>query len=242
MEKIRKKAKNLSGIRLALSYGYVPCRLGLCGPREKSKIKVISDFLSGNKIFSSDAEKIIKEFRGAYPYYKLISKANGIKSPFDRRVIEAYWTGNSLLENVKKDDLKRMMKMDFLPLGHLKEEKIKMLSRNNLAFHSSHVLKIGSVTGTLKETKKALELCRISWGKIEKMQKNELTVKYRPLKFGKKINLGSYSDKKIKWDKKILPEAKIGDWVSIHWNMAVEKLSKRRLDNIVKYTEIILSE
>ncbi|HEX7586098.1 MAG TPA: DUF6390 family protein, partial [Patescibacteria group bacterium] len=56
------------------------------------------------------------------------------------------------------------------------------------------------------------------------------------LKFGKKISLGNPESRKINWNKDILAEIKKGDWLSIHWGTAIERLNKNKLNNLKKYT------
>ncbi|MDO8529384.1 MAG: DUF6390 family protein [bacterium] len=224
------------GAKLAISYGYVPCKLGLCGPEDKKKKKIIDQFLNGNSKLKKEIEKILKEFKGAYPYYKLIACSNGISDPLNLKVVEAYWIGNSLLKKVTVAEFSKMMEKEFLPLGKMPREKIDKLPKKAIPYHSFHVLFIGSVTGRFKESKKGLDLCRVSWGKIQKIGEDDIAVLRQPLNFGKKISLGKPELKEINWNKKILPKIKIGEWVSIHWGTAIEKLDTNKLKNIKKYT------
>jgi len=170
---------------LAILYGFVPNQLGLCGPEDRKKKKIISRYLGGEKKLESEIKKILKDFRGAYPYYQLIARSNKINNPLDEKAVEAYWTGNNFLKKVPVSDFKEMMKSEFQPIGKMPEEKIKNLPRLALAFHNFHVLFIGSVTGRFKETKKGLDLCRISWGEVIKIKKDKIAVWCQPLKFGK---------------------------------------------------------
>jgi hypothetical protein len=226
----------MSGAKLAILYGLVPNRLGLCGPEDRMKKKIISRFLGGEKKLESEIKKILKDFKGAYPYYQLIARSNKINNPLSEKAVEAYWTGNNLLEKVPVSEFKKMMKNEFLPLGKMSKERIEKLPQLAFPFHNFHVLFIGSVTGRFKETKKGLDLCRISWGEVVKTDKNKITVWREPIKFGKKLTLGKPIDRVISWDKRIVPSLKKGDWLSIHWNSAVEKLDKEKLKNIIKYT------
>lgn len=230
----------MSGAKLSLSYGYMPCHLGLCGPEDKKRKEIIIKYFRSGGKSGKGIRAIIKEFKGAYPYYKLISRANKISDPLDSKAVEAYWIGNSLLEKVKVSDYAKMMEEDFLPMGKMPKEKIEKLPKNALPYHNFHVLFIGSVTGRFNETKKGLDLCRASWGKVKKIEKNKIVVLRQPLKFGRKITLGKAENKKINWNKDIFPEVKKGDWVSIHWGTAIEKLDKRKLENIKKYTKLTL--
>lgn len=230
----------MTGLKAAASYGFIPCQLGLCGPEDKKKKAIISQFLKGKKGLEQDIREILTNFKGAYPYYRLIARSNEIRSPFNRKVIEAYWTGNSLLEKVRPTDLADMMRKDFLPLGKMPEEKIKNLPGAAIPFHSFHVLFIGSITGRFKGTERGLDLCRVSWGRIRKIKRDKLVVSRQPLKFGKKIVLGKPAEIIINWNKDILSRVGGSDWVSIHWNTAIEKLNPEKLKNLEKYTERVL--
>lgn len=231
----------MSGARSAILYGFTPCQLGLCGPGDKKKKKIISRYLGGEKKLKRETEKILKEFKGAYSYYQLIARSNKINNPLDEKVVEAYWTGNNLLDKVPISNFKKMMKNEFLPLGKMPKEKIKNLPNFALPFHNFHVLFIGSVTGRFKETKKGLDLCRISWGKVKKIKSSSIDVKYQPIKLEKKIALSKKSIiKEVKWNKNILPEVKIGDWISMHWNTAIQVLKPNEIKNLIIYTNKIL--
>lgn len=235
-----KKMGKMSGARLAMLYGQVPCRLGLCGPEDKGKQKTIAEFLKGDDGLEGKIREIIKEFKGAYPYYELIAKSNEILDPLDRRVVEAYWLGNNLLGKVKIANFRKMMEQKFLPLGKMPAEKIKNLPKAAIACHNFHVLNIGSVTGRFKETRAGLDLCRVSWGKIIKAKNKELAVLRQPLKFGSRISLGKPAILTIRWNKDILSDVNKGDWISIHWNTAIEKLTPLQLKNIQKYNKTVL--
>lgn len=53
----------------------------------------------------------------------------------------------------------------------------------------------------------------------------------------KKIELGKTVKKEINWDKTILPEVNIGNWVSFHWNHAIQILNEENIVNLYKYTK-----
>lgn len=233
------KMKNKSGARMAMLYGYVPCRLGLCGPGDKKKQQIIAEYLRGDEKLEGKIREIISEFKGAYPYYQLIADCNRISDPLDWKVVEAYWLGNVLLEKVGLKNLRQMMKDKFVPLGKMPAEKVDSLPGNAIPFHNFHVLAVGSVTGKLKETLANMELCRVSWGEVLKVKKGEILVSRKPLKFGRKISLGDPVERTIHWNNDFLPEIKEGDWISVHWNYAVEKISPAQVKNLAKYTQRI---
>lgn len=228
--------KNASGAKLALRYGYVPCRLGLCGPEDKGEKRIIMNYLYGKGKLEFAARKILKKFKGAYPYYQLIAKANKISNPLERKVVEAYWIGNGLLEKIGTSELKKMMTEKFLPLGKISLAKIKNLPPRSIACHNFHALFVGSVTGRFNANQAGQDICRVSWGKVINVRKDKIVVARQSLKFGKKVSLGNPAEREIHWDGKILPAVKENDTVSIHWNHAIEKLSPRQIINLKKYT------
>ena len=89
---------NIDGLARCSRYSFGPNRLHYCGP---DKTREIYDYI---KEGAGDAGLglILKEFKTLYPYLRLIAEANNIRNHFDDRVVEAYWIGNELLENVEK--------------------------------------------------------------------------------------------------------------------------------------------
>ncbi|OGZ32726.1 MAG: hypothetical protein A2V69_00825 [Candidatus Portnoybacteria bacterium RBG_13_40_8] len=205
----------MSGLKLAALYGIKPHSLGFCGPRDKG---ILLKYLSGENISEKKIRKILEQFKGAYPYYESIAKSNNIKDPFDERVVRAYWIGNKLLAKA----------------GGAKSH------------HSHHVLVVGSVTGKIVLKGKLLDLCRIGWGRVIsvkcKTQSAKIIVKYQPLAGKKKLKLGKLTRKDIDWDRDLLSNViRVGDWISFHWNQAVEVLRKEDVKNLEKYTKITLN-
>jgi len=256
----------MSGFKVAALYGLRPHLLGLCGPKEALEQQLLLKFLQG-KLSDKQILPVIKKFKGAYPYYRLIARGNKIKNPLSEKVIRAYWTGNELLDNVRVDDLRKMIVDDFSGPGLLSKDmaakKAESIASGAKPHHSFHVLAIGSVTGSVDFVNTKLkDICRPGWGKVTRsvtpakagiripgssikcgMTDNigKVTVKYQPLVGEKKIKLGRPVKKEIFWDKTIVPEIKIGDFVSFHWNWAVEILKRKEVENLKKYTLNTLS-
>ncbi len=130
----------MPGLRLAALYGIKPFLLGFCGPQDTKNKKILLNFLNNKGTSIKEVRKILEQFEGAYPYYKIIAKKNGIKDPFNIRVVRAYWVGNKLLEKA----------------GGFKSH------------HSYHVLVVGSITGRIVLKGKLLDLCRVGWGRAIK--------------------------------------------------------------------------
>lgn len=232
------------GFEIASIYGLMPHELGFCGPQEANRQKILRKFLAG-KISGKKIRKVLEKFEAAYAYYELIAKSNGIKDPFDEKVVEAYWLGNDLLEKVKIGDLRKVIREKFSRPGLLKKksakEKVLAVSSASKAHHSFHVFTIGSITGRVDLSAIRLkDVCRVGWGKVKNISNRgsrpEIIVHYQPITGKKIIKLGCYKKKKIIWDKSVMPKVKKGDWISFHWNCAVQVLTKKDIANLKKYT------
>jgi hypothetical protein len=233
----------MSGLKIAALYGLKPHQLGLCGSQETARNQILQKFLKGQALAQA-VKKALKQFKGAYPYYRLIARANGIKNPFAEKVVRAYWIGNELLKNVKTDDLRAMITKDFAGAGLLSRiaarNKAASIPENAVPHHSFHVLFVGSVTGSVDFTgTKVKDICRVGWGRVEQ-HNGGLVVSSQPLSGKQKIRLGKPKKKKVARDHEILPVVNIGDWVSFHWGQAVEILSPDDVNNLKKYTSLIL--
>ncbi len=224
----------MSGVKIAALYSFPPSRFGLCGMGEETNHEIFH-FLIGERV--PKIRKILESFEGAFFYYKLIAQENKILNYFDEKVIRAYWLGNELLEKIRISKLKEMIKNKFK-----KPKLAKNLPDFAKPHHSFHVLVSGPTRKDLEMTEGMKDLCKISWGEVLKIVESELPitnliVKYQPLLKEKKWFLGKPTKKKIFWFKRILPKIKLGDFVSFHWDLALEKLSKKDLENLKKYTQ-----
>lgn len=224
----------MSGFKVAALYSFPPGRFGLCGMGEETSHQIFH-FLLGEKV--SKIKKILESFKGALFYYKLIAKENKIPNYFDERVVRAYWIGNELLEKVRISKMKEMLEKVFK-----KPKLARLLPNFARAHHSFHVLVAGPLRKDLEMTEGMKDLCKISWGKILKIENwrlevGNLIVKYQPLLKEKNWFLGKPIKRKIFWNKRILPKIKVGDFISFHWDLALEKISKKELENLKKYTE-----
>lgn len=238
----------MSGAKLAALYGLIPNELGFCGPRQDSIRKFLKGELNTKQILP-----ILQQFEAAYPYYCLIAKKNKIKTgPFNKKVVEAYWLGNSLLDKVKTEGIQQLILEKFTRPGLLSKEegqkRANLIPPGSLPHHSFHVFILGPIAGkiTFKNVKHK-DVCRTGWGKVVSIPKNKeektrIKIKYQPvISSGKKLKLGPAISKEITWDKMMVPRLKKGDWVSIHWGQAVQVLNQKELSGLRKYTAKVLT-
>jgi hypothetical protein len=246
----------MSGPKIAALYGLIPNRLGFCGPRQE----ILKKFVAG-KLGIVDVISVLEKFEAAYAYYDLIARKNKIKTgPFNKKVVEAYWIGNELLEKVTANDLRQLIIKKFTKPGLLSKKeaeiKAKSIPENSKPHHSFHVLILGSITGRVDFTGdiKLKDTCRVGWGRVIKKakgkklsssrwldepirQKAKITVQCHPLVGEKIIRLGRAVKKEVIWDQEILPFLKKGDWVSLHWNHTIQILREKDIINLHKYTQ-----
>src|SRR3990167_2974304 len=112
-----------SGLRAAIAYSLPSYRLGFCGPQEAKSKKILLDFAAGKKVEEEQVKDVFSRFEAPYPYFKLIAKSNGISDPFDERVVKAMWVGNELSDKVKTEDLRTLIKTDFVKPGLLTRQE-----------------------------------------------------------------------------------------------------------------------
>jgi hypothetical protein len=225
----------MQGLKIAALYSFPPGRFGLCGMGEGASHEIL-DFLKGERV--PKIRKILETFEGSLFYYMLIAKENKISNYFDEKVVRAYWIGNELLEKVRISKLKEMIAKNLKKIQLAKD-----LPENSRVHHSFHVLVLGPMKKDLVMTEGMKDLCKISWGRVlkildYKLEVKNLIVEYQPLLRGKKWFLGKPTKRKIFWFKSIFPKLKAGDFISFHWDLALERLTKKDLENLKKYTQL----
>lgn len=226
-------------------YAYPPNSLGYCGPADPEEMR--------GAVTSRDAATVARlagEFSGAWPYLQLIAGCNGIQDPLDRRVTQAYWLGNSLLERIPPRVLATWLHERFAGLA---AGDFPLLAETaftgGLAHHNFHVFAVSPWIGMLRSGKaqpalSMLDRCRIRWGRIETAGSGAVTVRTRPLCLtGSKIHLGRDRLETARchqgdadaagWHAAALAP---GDWVSLHWDWVCERLSPHALRRLRAYT------
>jgi hypothetical protein len=231
------------GELLHAKHALAPNSLGYCGPEENGRIlEHLHDSLVDESLDST-----LKRFEAAYPFVRMIAKSTG-RSAFDYDVAEAYWIGNELLDRVEPSEF-----YEFSHAGlksRLPRQDMRTLFREVGAFarphHTFYVLGMYSRPNTQSSLQHKLlnlmDSCRISWGRVVEVKSKTLVVERPPLALSKDdaLSLAPSQEKEIHYDSEIpnFGGIKAGDWVTIHWNFASEKLSQRQLRNLRAYTKM----
>ena len=233
-----------SGTLIAARYGFGPNRLDLCGPDEA---RAILDYLA-DRASDRGLEEILKQFAGAYPYFSFIAASNGIPDPFDRRVVEAYWIGNELLNNVRMQDFYRHLEDRFQKRAPrtLFQAVLGQIPEGARPHHNFHVFAMPIRTGHVEvaHTVQTMDQCRISWGTVKAVVGDELAVERQQLVLrGNDLVLGEPELGMVRWrfNGKAFVEVVPGDVVSIHWGCACDRLGPTQLAHLRRETRFHLA-
>ena len=235
-----------SGTLFHAKHAFMPNSLGYCGPDQNG---VIQQHLEDGKV-GEGLVRTLQGFEAAYPFLRLIARNAG-KDVFDYSVPEAYWIGNSLLGEVSPEDFYDFTCNELVGMGSSGiRENFRNLGGGGIPHHTFYVM--GTYVGAgpkdgpnpiddgAEKVAHLIDNCRISWGKVEKVEgRNELAVRYRPVEIGEDgLGLAPPKLKRVRYNPEVKPFDSIaaGDVVSIHWEYACDILSPRQIRNISKYT------
>lgn len=229
------------GLLLFARYAYPPNERGYCGPPEHEAL--LQQAAAG--VVDPGLEQMARAFTGPWPYLKLMAAAAGISDPFDARIVEAYWVGNRLLEDVDMRDFGNALLERFRrELGSRWRYLAEWIPAGAVAHHSFHVFGVYPWVGLLDagrgEPLEILDRCRIRWGKVISVDGENVVLEYRPLTWDEKqLSLG---DPMIETATRavgglgFVEDLEPGDWISLHWRWVCDRLDRRSLANLRRYT------
>lgn len=224
-----------NGAILFARYAYPPNELGYCGPPDHRALLGYGS----EGLVDRGLVQLAQGFSGAWPYLEFIAGAIGVRSPLDRRVVEAYWLGGNLLDTIDMQAfgnslLDRFRKRAGKGWGYL-AEAIPVGAAPNHSFHVFGVYPwVGLLhTGRADTPLEHLDRCRIRWGQVVSTDGDQVTVLSRPLTYdGTDIGLG---ERRLETARRsidgvgFLDPFRPGDWVSLHWGWVCDRLSRRQL-------------
>jgi hypothetical protein len=111
----------MDGLELAARFSASPNSLCYCG--KKTFFKAFMQYLKNKQ--TKNLENEMKKFKAHYEYLKLISSENNLPL-FDKKVVEAFWIGNELLENVRKESIAKMIWTKFSGKGLLSKKRQRL--------------------------------------------------------------------------------------------------------------------
>ena len=239
----------MNGAILSARHSFMPNLLGYCGPDAN---QVILEAITNDKP-NSELASVLQGFQGAYPYLRFLSQYNKETNPFAYEVTEAYWIGNSLLEQVPPDafyqHLRKRLTSKFSP-EHLKSF-FNSSPYASFPHHSLHVFNAFSTMGTVPDSfasgkgpdgqvGQLMDKCRISWARVVDSSQEDLLVEYEPVtKLDGQLHLGQTVKNTLIRQvngTNLMPNVKPGDWVSAHWGFACTVLSTEQKASLKKFT------
>jgi hypothetical protein len=215
-------------------YAFPPNERGYCGPADNA---ALGGYATAG-VTDPGLTQLAMQFEGAWPYLELIAAANGIADPLDGRVVEAYWVGNSLLENARIAEYRAFLDERFHGSGRARDSIAAAISSGAVPHHCFHVFCVYPWSGMLREGRtepslQVLDSCRISWGRVATVE--PVVILRRSLTWdGRALALGSPVSCKV--GSGFVTGLRPGDWVSLHWSRVCDRLSASQLRALRRYT------
>ncbi len=211
--------------------------MGYCGPDAAGELL---ERAAGGVDGADDGLRwLARGFEGAWPYLELIAAANGIRDPLDRRVVEAYWIGNALLDRVPAAMTAASLEHRFRDrTGERSWERLVAAVPGAQPHHSFHVFGVYPWLGLLRagrldEPLLVLDRCRIRWGQVVAVVEDHAVVRSRPLEWdGRVLHEGEPRDEDVVVARDghgLAGPLDPGDWCALHWDWVCERLDRRRL-------------
>ncbi len=233
----------VSGPVLFARYAFPPNVHGYCGPHDHES------FFEHGVTGADDRglRSLSQQFAGAWPYLELIAESLGIPDPLDRRVVDAYWVGNSRLNRVKTTAIGNSMEDRFRAhVGSSFPTLAESVLAGGVPHHSFAVFCIYPWTGLLSDGRKAdhaltvLDQCRIRWGKVTALQGDQVVVDSTPLTWdGRTLGFGERIVETVTRavdGVSMMDDLRVGDWISMHWEWACDVLSDRQVRYLRDFT------
>jgi hypothetical protein len=228
----------LAGSLRFVRYAFMPNRLRYCGGDENRTL-----FEYGTEhVVDGGLAPLLRKFTGALPYLQLIARANAIADPFDDRVVEAYWLGNDLLAGVEVRQLHDALNERFGKQlqGRTRARVLAKAPAGARPHHNFHVFDVHSRVGALENTLETMDQCRVSWGRVARIDGPELVVERPPLLLveGKLVLGPPRTERAVRQieGRGFADRATPGDWVSLHWGWVCEVITPRQQANLARYT------
>jgi hypothetical protein len=210
-------------------FAFPPNRLGYCGPGGGA----IAEYSTGH--LDRGVRHLAQGFEGAYPYLQLLAGANRRTDPLDADVVEAYWLGNALLDNVPLHDFGVSIDDRFRRRAGTSWRMLADRVPAGVANHCFHVFHVMPWAGLMRdgivdEPLDIIDRCRVSWatviGPAATGSPGSVLVQRDPLTWtGSRMSFGEPTIEVV--DSSI--EVDAGDVVAIHWNWICERLSPIQL-------------
>lgn len=227
-------------------FAYPPNELGYCGPDDRA---ALLEYASSG-IVDGGLRRLAHAFEGAWPYLELVAGCNDVADPLDARVVEAYWLGNDLADNVDPLVLWRSVEDRFRRrAGRAWSTLTEAMSDTARPTHAFHVFAVYPHVGLLRAgvgepALAVLDRCRIRWGRVLATDATTVTVRSRPLEYdGRHLRLGTGRVEIARWGSHgldLVESPPVGAWVALHWDWVCATLRPQQLFQLRRHTTLEL--
>ncbi|WP_372594151.1 DUF6390 family protein [Actinotalea sp.] len=230
------------GAALFARYAYPPNALGYCGPDAAAELLERAAGPAPGPSSDAGLRHLARGFEGAWPYLELIAAANGLGDPLDRRVVEAYWIGNGLLDRVPTALLVRSLEDRFR--GRFRGgvggswDRLVATAVGARPHHSFHVFGVYPWLGLLRggrveEPLRVLDRCRIRTGRVLSLDGDEAMVESRPLAWdGRRLHEGAPRAERVVVSaagRSLVGPLAPGDLCTLHWDWVCDRVSPHQV-------------
>lgn len=226
----------MNGASLTSRYAFPPNELGYCG--KPTFRRALLSFMEGRG-GPALLEREIRKFPVHHSYLRLIARENGLR-PFDIEVVRAFWIGNRLLEGITGESLSRFIRRDLFRMKQAERAArlCEGLPEGILPHHSFNALYVNFVTDAVARTETNLDSCCITWGEVLSLGAKEAEIMRESISWDGGFHIVKKRSR-IALERsgvRLAGRLATGDLVSVHWGMAVQKLTRRDASSLKKYT------
>ncbi|HTP54549.1 MAG TPA: DUF6390 family protein [Thermoplasmata archaeon] len=229
----------MDGVQLGARFSIATNRLSFCGPAdaEPALYAAIRAPTGG-----AAARRALGGFEALMPYLEAIAAKHAL-DPFDRRVVEAYWIGNDLLDAFGPKEFRSLLDALVrrgLPAS-IAARLIRHLPAAPIPHHMFHVafVGVGAVTGHVPTTLANMESCRPAWATVRGPgAPGTLQVSRSSLALaGDRLVLGPSVLEEVRADPEVVPDAAPGREVVLHWGWPALTLAPVQAEALRRYTD-----
>jgi hypothetical protein len=225
----------MSAAEVFARYAYPPNELGYCGPADSGE--VLSCGLDG-------LESTARCFEGTWPYFEFIAARHDL-DPLDPDVIESYWLGGSITEELDVKAEGENLLADLARAGGIWAHTTADLLPGMAPDHNFHVFAIYPWLSLLPrnlsdQPRLVLDRCRVRWGTVVDLHGDTATVSSSAIEWdGARLNLGPRREETVtvaKGSIRLAGELHPGDVVTLHWDWICGAISGERLEYLRRST------
>jgi hypothetical protein len=216
-------------------FAFPPNRLGYCGPGDGGDL---AHYTTGHE--DPGLREVAAGFEGAYPYLQLL--AGSARDPLDSDVVEAYWIGNHLLDEVPLHDFGNSIDDRFRLRAGTAWHRLGDAIPGGVPHHSFHVMHVMPWAGLMRdgivdEPLRIIDRCRISWATVigpTGDHADRVLIRRTPLIWsGSRLVYGDPIVEAVDTSIDVQP----GDTVAVHWDWICERLDADQLQRLRSVTE-----